>query len=394
MAATRARRKPGESAGKSPDESLTAMDLMGEQEGEPAGLFDAEPTEIVRVHRLDDGNKKWLFHGRLTVEEANEERLAVLWGGGKYRIQLLRTTDDGRQVIAKTRFVDLPGPYRPPVSPLPTGKQEDAARPGPGVADVIAFQQGGGVGPQQALDMAVVSQVLDLMKDMKSGPRADWTPVISAGLTAVTGIVTAMLNRPREDNPALALLQDKLEDIQRRMEQPRTSPDSPAGMMRELLAAFRMMNEMRESVDGRGESDPMDKLLSVASRVLEHAPLNNGAGQSVAAPAKPGSDVPLWQQMIVSQRGHFLRSAALGVDPELAADVTMAYLPDQSRGIVLELLARPDLPQVVIQVIPEMGNYRHWLTQFVDALRAINAPEPGNDDPSLGGEEVTDDSTE
>lgn len=338
----------------------------------------------VRLTRRDDMEKTMVFHGRLAISEANEDKIAELFGGGFYRAQLHERDQGGQYRIIKTRTFKIPGAYRPPAGILPglPGSASTAGvspGTGPGLSSLPP-----GVSAGEALNSALVGSVIDLLKGMKEAsrpatPNIDWGPVIAGGTTILTALVTKLIERPTTDGKAEMM--ELLERFAAMVKPPANQPGPASSGIADAVAAIRELLEVKDMIGGGGEKpDPTDVMLAGVPKLLEIMANQSGRpGQpkpGVAQPPALPPDTPMWKRILLSQRGGILRSAAMGVEPEFAADVALTYLPQELTGAVTEFLALPDHVELAMQTIPELRSYSHWATGFFKALiDAINAPE-------------------
>lgn len=328
--------------------------------------------------------KKYVYHGMLAMEEATETFVGGLFGGGHYRAQLRVTDETGRQIIKRSRDFALPGAYKPPAGELPGSPALASTRavsPGTG-ASLSTLPPGVSAG--EALNSALVGSVIDLLKGMKEAsrpatPSIDWGPVIAGGTTILTALVTKLIERPATDSKAETL--ELLERFAAIVKAPVNQPGPAASSISDAVEAIRSLIEVKDMIGGGGEKpDPTDVMLAGIPKLLEIMASQSGKpGQpkpGVAQPPALPPDTPMWKRILLSQRNGILRSAAMGVEPDFAADVALTYLPQELTGAVTEFLALPDHVELAMQTIPELRSYSHWAAGFFKALHdAINAPE-------------------
>ena len=370
-------------------------------EGLEAGMLEAPPALIearggedyVRVHRQDDLTKEWIFHGRLDPQEATEEHLDGLFGGGVYRLIHYTRNPIGKFVIVATRKLRVPGRYRPPQE-LPGLASTVTPAPAAGSPAVPAGPVGPGSNATEVLNAGMVATVMDLLRASREQmtPRPDPMMAVLLELMAKqneqqTTLLTALLSRPEGgggQSDMLSMIRDVREMVTPR---PQDNPANPAVMMREFLRAMREFREASTEMKGDGESDPMassiDKLVGLLARGVP-APAPAPAPQRVAPPvAPPPPDLrPIWQQALARYRSTLIGWARAGLDPEWAAETVDNLAPGGALPV-----PGPSLEEV-LAADPALLPYRDWMGTFLSALYGEEAEEPAEE---VSGEEDADD---
>lgn len=392
-------RKP-RASGRSLEGNADATPLVNPQDVEASeasigGLFDStqDAEGYVKVWRRDDIDKQLVFHGRFAVEEATTDRVAELFGGGSYRAQLFERNGSGTFVIVKTVSFKLPGYYKPPKeTPLHGTQRQDKPASSAGESERM-----GTMNPSEALNTALVSQVIDMLKAVRQpqpNPLMDLLP-------SVIAIVPELMKRKDDVNPAItAMLQqqaDELRELRREMATVAQKPSGPPQNFLELAEQVRAMRELFQGDEG-GKPDPESMMWAAGLKALEV--LGQGKGASVAqqpasnnppaAGALADPNVPMWRKLLLSQKGSMLMAARFGIDPAAAAEVAVKRMPQHLMGVVGEFIQKPDHVALAMQEVPELREFERWTTDFFAAAHDMLI---GGEEEEIGGEEVEDDST-
>lgn len=366
------------------------------------------PDDYVRVHRLDDVLKQWTFHGRLAPEEATEEKLAKLFGGGSYRLTLWGRNEEGKFQYRAIKSVRLPGPYRPPRELPGTNDEADDADDAP--ARGTTPQVGTASNAMDVLNAGMVATVMDLLKasreQMAGRGESALTPLLIEMMTRQaeqqTQLLTALLTNRDGGTSArdewLQLFREAREMVAPR---PQDNPTNPSNIMREFLAAMREFRDASDELGGSraADADPMAasmvKLIDLLQRGASGqlpAPRPGTptapAGAAPAAPAQPAApqDTRPWAVLLRRYAGVLARWAQAGLDPQWAAETVLNLSPGEFQ---LPPLTVDDL----VQVAPVLTPWRDWLDQFLSEIYMLAAGESGDvsdgdDDDPLTGEEV------
>lgn len=357
------------------------QDENTEEGPETPELFrPSRDDSYVQLYRRDDLEKTWVYHGRLAASEASDEKVAELYGGGEFKLQLRERNDTGTFVIRQTRQIKLPGRYRPPDS-LPNNTRPSA----PATAASSGGDSSRGQSPGEMLNMAMVAQLMDMMKSMSNrptGPSVDWSVIVPAITGLLSTVLTAMLSRPKENNEELALMSERLARLSEEMQRMRNGPaEAQSNAMGQVISAVKDILEVKDMLESpnRGKADPVDSMLANLPTLLATMTGKPGA---VPQPqqAAPGTELPLWHRFLLSQKRALLRSAMMGVDASFAAEVAVTYMPQELTGAVSEFIARPDRADIAMQVIPELRSYERWVREFFDeGARLLLSPESDTD---------------
>lgn len=364
----------------------------------------------VRIMREGD-DKRWVTHGYLATDEAGPEKVAELFGGGKWMAQLISAGETGRAQVMRSVVFRVPGPYRPPTGPLPgTAPAVPVVMPGApaapsggsgGIAAVeslLSSMQRGNLSPREALDQAMVAQLLEISRVRQQG-APDWAGV----LTAVLPSLVEVLFRRGPDPQMVAML----ERMEAKLSQQGGPVSSGIGditkAIEQLLSVrdrLRDSSDEGRSGDGEGNGGLLKEGLGLIQTLLQaqaQGAMATGPGPAgpsripgkVEVPAMtpapvpapdPGPARPLWQQLMQRHRGQLVDAARRGLPVEFVADMVMNYLPAEYVGVLTEFLARPDAAAVAMQEIPELAEFPKWNEKFWGSLKDGMQEEGGDDD--------------
>lgn len=392
---------------------------MPEEDG--GSLFDRmEEDTYITVHRRDDINKDWVFHGKLTPQEAALETLAMMFGGGTYRCQeKVRDSMSGSWRIGRTRTVKVGGAYRPPTGLLPGAKDEAKAATAPGTAMVPT---GGtpdvmGAGILQLFQASATQQ--QMMMQMFSASQQQQSALlqaimkghdnkldIAALITAVAPIVQKFLEQPRQERDPLDMLK-AVGDIVRQNTGPQSNLADTLGTLRELLDFKDML------AGGGGSGDPMMDALPKLVEVIAEEQQARKAGLAPQAPrpapaapaVTPGASgpspaqvaMPAWEKIIRTQGARLLSEARAGRDPGLVAEVAWAWAPEGIKPVLAEFFEREDCQEQLLRLVPGLppefaGEFCAEAQELIFGEDEPEAtpPEATPDGGDLSGEEAPD----
>lgn len=383
-------RKPAEN----PD-GPQAVSPGAEYQGLPLLFWESEDPTQTRVRMMREAaNKKWEFHGYLSTDEAGPERVAEMFGGGRYLVQLVTAQAEGPSRIKETKLIVIPGAYRPPVGPLPgmqaatypEARPAPARGPGPGAAEVDAWtlatqrMQAGLLTPREALDQATVAQLLELTKTTR-GNAPNWGEL----LVQLVPLVLERVMTPRGGDEVSAKL-DRLIAVMEAQRQQGPVASSFADLTQAIEQVMGIRERLAEAGSGKSDDEEGGGMLKMAMELVKTLAAA-GQAQGAAAPAgsripgkvevpvapspdtTPGPGVPLWKQLLGHYRAQLLDAARRGLSPSLVSDIILNYLPSEYAGVLQEFLARPDADQVVIQEIPELAEFQSWNRKLWTDLR-------------------------
>lgn len=342
--------------------------------GQPTQLFAGIPgLERVKVYRTDERTKRRVFHGNLSVEEATEDRVGELFGGGHYRLSATRRDGQGSEVFATSVTVDIPGPYKPPMGNLPgltVPVAAPAAATGPGYDSPLVGRIPPGVDVKTFLDQVVMAKGLDALESRPTAPGTDLTPMVAM----MTGVLETMAEMVKAISQPREAVRDPLVDrILQRLDQLGETPKTPMG---ETVSALRDLLKLKDQLSGKEapEQEENDPMFRLAERALGVLSANRPGAPGAPAPAAESgvavpANVPPWVLMLREYQARLMHAATTGDDPEFIAEMVARYIPDQYRGALLELVQQPNAAALVAQVVPTLQHYGTWLDQLVEALR-------------------------
>lgn len=389
--------------GNVPDMPTSPSELMTDDvpDGPLTFLFfpeaDKRRSPRVKITRLNE-DKRWVTHGMLAPEEATEEMVAGLFGGGKYAAQLIQRQDDGKDKIEKTKTFFIPGKYRPPLGDLPGIALAANPTPPPG-----SYPQQNMPAPsanpnvmnaREAIDTALVSKVMEVLKPERAA--TNWPEVVVSLLTVATPIIQTMMEvRKPQVDPAISQLTETIRRLEERIAQPPQTPTPITG----AAAAFKEMAEMRalllggvEAGEEKASGGADNMLMQLGMKVLDalgksqpqpqppQPPQNPALGQGGAPPMNP-------MEALLRQYGpQLVASAQRGMSPAFVAEMINNYVPQEAVGLLQELIARPDLATYLPQMVPGLQALPKWTTEFATELKAYGAEvEEGDDDEESNG---------
>lgn len=395
---------PRKPPGKPPEEP--ASELPGGDDSEGSALLygpdEIDPRwrdPVVRIYREDDRTKKPVFHGVLAVDEASEMLVAEMFGGGRWKAQIIATDELGQSNIKRSKVFSLSGPYHPPVKALPMGQRpEAAAAAAPMRGEVSTLPTA-----NESLNAALVGSVIDLLKAQREGvgrnPIADWVPVLVPLASGLMALLSKMAEKkseaPTEMVIALEQLRAELASMKDRPGPATTAVTDALEGIERIVKLTRNVKRMAGADDEAVPPDPETAMWGMAGKLLEHlgpkgipAPTSEQPAAVIGTipPAPtPTAARPLWEQVLLNYRARLVDSAMRGVNPELVADVAVQFAPPQFVGTLQEFVQRPDMVAVASQVVPELQQFPQWTEQFFQALRgAVTGEEEGDDGPGQG----------
>lgn len=360
-----------------------SANMNDDLEGEQILLFAGVPgLERVKVFREDERTRKPVFHGNLPVDETTVDRVTELFGGGKYILRATTRDAQGAEVFATARTIVVPGPYKPVTGPLP-GVGTTLAT---GTVAMTPMAASGGSEIRELMESALAGKLMDLLKPtapVAVAPPLDFVKMATAAAALITAVVPLLESRNKGEPLVLTLFQQMQEELKAI----RNAPTPQQSSMRDLLATMRGFAEVKELIGGgSGEGAPKeeggDKMWELASRALSVL-TGQGAPQPVNDPSVVGS-IPAtaptmqpWQQLLTEYAPRLMDSAQRAVEPELVAELVARYVPEHQRGTLMELVQQPNTAELIVSVVPAMGNYPAWLTQFIAACKEelLGAPD-------------------
>lgn len=371
-----------------------------DNDGTPTNLFDGAGREQrVRLYREDDVSKRMIFHGALAVEEATEDKVAELFGGGKFRAQLMVRNETGLEVVQRTQDFRLPGAYIVPTGKLPGIGPAPTAAATPTGAPTLDFRAGGTMSPNEALNQVLINQVLDVVRAGRE-TRTTYEPLLQFATVILPPLIEGIFSRKAD---AGSEVRAALDEMRRELASLRNQPGPVTAGIGDAVKAIRELVEVRDVITGGGNGDGeggekgmMWKIAGEALKVLAgqqpnpaaEAPPSRIPGRTEVPMQPQGPPRPMWEQMLLHYRPQLLETIRRGVAPEFAADIALQFMEPTVQGVVVEFVKRPDHVQLAAQVIPELVEFPVWSEAFWRTIREAMAEEPER---STEGEQESED---
>jgi hypothetical protein len=346
-------------------------------------IFEYRGEGRVGIHRRDDYTKKFVFHGYLTPSDATEAKVAELFGGGDYRLQLrYPDAETGHESIRAVKNFRLPGSYKPPTTSLP-GVGTPQAAPVVGTLPPGGIQVGSN--SREMLDAAMTSQVMDLLKmskEMRPSGDEKVLPLVMAQMQSMQAMllkVMEVMATPRDvADPTANMI--AMMGVMAEMFKSRERAEAPTDVTK-LIEGMRALKDLSDDVNlppgttGDPLMDSIPRVLGVVEQLAAGQRRNNPpqgvVPVSTPTPLPVQSAMPLWQQLVIRSKGLLLNVASRGVDPAEAAQSMAVMMPEQHVGILKEMLVQPDAVSTLMNVIPELQNYPDWTKRFIATLQEV-----------------------
>jgi len=386
-AAAKAPAKAGGKGSKKP--APAALDTISIEDGpeQPMNLFQTVPSDSVRVDisRWMPEKAIWMWHGRISLEDATADFLQEKFGGGRYQLKSQKRDDQGKWKWWKFVSLEIPGPYIPPAD-LPSLSKK-AAAPDSGAAVVGTVPSGPGQYRElrEMMEATMVTKMIDLMKPQPS----QLTPIIVPLLGFLGPIILQLMTSrgpavPVEVTLALAEMKHQLE---------KGNQAAPGGI-RETMETISLVTEMQEMLKGGAPPKTSEGAPDMFGRMTEIVKLMMDRSQQVPqlAPGQPAAQTTQqqgeqvvfleWEVMLREQAGMLINAARRNMDPQSAADAVITFLPTDREGAMMEMLQVEDPQVAIIAVIPEMAGYQKWLGEVLTNLKAHFIGEASEGDPT------------
>lgn len=390
----------------SPLRKLVAEEEVNQDgQADVMSLFDDMQTDTYTlIHRMDDITKRWVYHGRLSLNESNEETILERLGGGEYQVRERVRNDAGSYVYGRSRTFKLAGAYKKPteiidnVAPKVGGRTDDPAlRMGDGIQGGTSINEIMGAGVLQLFQTqaAMQQQQMQAMRDASEAsrallmaavnqPKTDWVSLLATLLPVVLDFMKSSRNNDLNPLEITKLVTDAIKQN-----------TGASGGMKDAIAAIKELLEVKDMLNGDGASG--DPMLDTANKALDlvSAGLAARAGAApppASAPPQAASAVPLapYQQALRANGKRLLVAAQQAKDPELIAEVISEFMPPTMKGVLRELMAREDCAQLVMAEIPGLRVYEMWTVQVCGELQRIMFPDQFPEDEEPGTAEVVD----
>ena len=349
----------------------------------PITLFDnLRPDDQIRIYREDERTHKSVFHGVLGRDEGTEDRVFELFGGGKYRAQVMARNEGGSYIVDRSSDFILPGSYKPVVGDLP-----GTVRP-PGIVGVIPASSVAPVsGTRELMESAMFSKVMELMQSGKAPSAIDWPPIVASMATLAGTIITGLLNKKSGPDPETRAALDRMENILAGI---KGQPGPATTAIGDAVRAIKELVEVRDVIQGGANSDGGEKgqMWAMGAKLLEAIAARGAMPQAPdlampqlasPGPQAPGPVHPLWHQWLLHYEGQLVTAARRGADPQGLAEMVANMLPTDEEGILLEFLAKVNAESLVLEVVPALRDFPTWTAAVIRALREEMGPDDEHD---------------
>jgi hypothetical protein len=382
-------------------EAGVAPDEAGGEDA--ASLFDASGDARVRVMRRDQTTQKFVTHG-FFPPTVKEEDIAMAFGGGNYRAQLvIPDPASGLSKIKRSRDFSIPGAYRPPnrITTMEEVGQNPAPAAVNGGREMMLAPTGGDLA--SILNAGVVSTLLDLLKTTKeinTRPVAGPDPMLlklmeiqAASQQQMMQLMLTIATKETGDSKKEVLdLMTKMKELTAPTNGGAPNPANPLDMFNSMLETFKSFREAADDVASpRGGSGDvfMDSIPKLVEVVAEQSRLSKDRAASMPRPAPvpttqvntalpPSTDgVPMWRVVLKQQAPRLIQAAQQGQDADVLAGMAVMFAPTAFVPTLREFFHR-DHEEVVNQVmeeIPELSLHRDWVNIFVESVQERLFPE-------------------
>jgi len=386
---------PDGTVGVAADEEVGPDDLGPSMLVFPRETWDTSWREPrVRLYRQDPITTKWSLHGYFPIDTFTDDVVAQAFGGGRWIAQVIASDDRGKQDIRRSRRIELSGAYRPPIKSLP-GLDPAGTAPAPSPGGPVPSEGPmvtGRMSPAEMISSLQVQQLIDISAaGRKAAPAVDYTPLILKGME----VLAAFLTRPKETD-GLDVLRVELGQLREAVQAQANKPGPATSGIADVVEAMQSLMGLRDMIsDGGGKKESgEDALYSLGGKLVEFlgnqkqpaaaeiptGQLGATVGTMPTPTPTPVTAMPIWQQVLLRYARDMVNAATRGVDPNLAADYTAAMIPSEVEGAVREFLARPDADTVLVQVVPQMGQFQAWTVEYIKGLREAFSPEAGQEE--------------
>lgn len=353
-----------------------------EQEEERATLFDlGDDDKIVYVWRIHPVSKKMVYQYKLQPDEATEEEIQRLSGGGVYTCREKGRNEDGIMVFGRQRTVEIAGVAREPLVPKATA--DELAPTGAAVAGPVV-----GESQKTSMDDIMMGGVLRLFttqaeasevqarmfQAMADRPQTDWAAVLTAAMPLLVAllakkddapnpmeIVTQVASLVKESASSANSFKEQLEvmnevfDIKERTA---PAPEDGLSMLAAQLPKILEIISSEQTTKGR-----MPTQEEVQQRLATAAP------SPAADPSTPKKvAMPIHLALLKKFKPLLVQWSQQGKDAGLMGEFLANSVPERFRGAVQEFLLREDAEALVYQVVPELQQYPAWTRECFDAL--------------------------
>jgi len=345
----------------------------------------------IQVYRKNERTKSYVYTQCRLDPDASMEDISRELGGGTFSLrERKRDPDTGRWGIGMQRVVEVEGSpkvYVPPSSPTELAVPGSAAPTSEsgGGSQSIGFNDimtGGLLNMFTTMGKAGEMQMLAMQK-MMDRPRTDWGPIFVA-LAPVFQAVVQRANQP-EKEPINVL--EVMEKVLPLVQQP-TPTTGFKDMIETMTALEGFKQTLSEGGGGGDDADPVKIAMANVPRLLQIIENEQAARKGVMPTAKQLQEAVQRDALPAGDGGldkakrwlkqfslTMIRWAQEAKDPEAMAESTLDLIPTQFHGTLSEFLGREDAEQLVYEVVPQLGPYKQWTTDFFNALHAEFYPD-------------------
>lgn len=381
-------------------------------DGESPILFpEAGPDDSVEVKRLNDRDARWEYVCKLLPQDATQERVAQIKGGGRYRLQLQGPhPETGKPVYKRRVSFEVDGPAHALV--LNPG----VVTPPPAGTVVTTVPGSETEGPQRVtVDNILSAGILQLFNTMQAVNQTMLQTVKEARapgpedstgktLVAMLEVVKAAISKPAPEARDPLEMLEKVGNIIK-------STSQPGGSFKDLVETMNEVLDLKERAAPAGDStgDPvldmiresLPKVISVvqeeqrrrhlpvmsrddiAKRVAQQLTTPKAAAALAPGAAVPAASVPETEgtmnpallAFLTGRRKVWHKAAEKGADPAIVAGYEWAMVDDSYRGVIREFMDREDGFALLTTFAPEVTQYQAWYDEFYGALHQEIFPE-------------------
>lgn len=345
-------------------------------------LFDlGGDDKVVYVWRIHPVSKKMVYQYKLLPEEATEEEIQRLSGGGKYTCREKERNEGGVMVFGRQRSVEVAGAPREPLVPKSTVEELAPTGSVPSVA--VSPDKGG-----TTIDDVLTAGILRLFTSqaeasetqakmyqaMIARPQTDWTGVV----VALVPIVTAMIEKKDGGPNPLQMVTEIAKLVKQ--------STSSAGDFKDTLAAMNDVLDIKERTGPQAE-DPLTAMAGQLPKILEVISSEQKQGRTPtaedvqrrlaqqSASNEGAANVPPHQMFLKRFSPMLRRWATEAKDPSLLGEFIIQSVPEKFHGALKEFLQRDDAEELVFQYIPDLRNYPAFTKECFGTMADFFEPE-------------------
>ena len=350
-------------------------------------LFDAMGEDsYINLKRRDEHSKQWVYQGRLSPSEANEEFIAATYGGGEYKaVERARNPETGNYDYARQRTIKVGGAYKgvPVERTAPDGtatveRATGAPREAAGAVKMDDLMMSQFVQMMQ-MNNAVMKSVIETARP--TGAPVDWGAILGIVVPSLTTLMTAMMQgqaSKRDPVEIAAELMDKLK-----------ASAAPVNPLKDRLEEMKLLREVGEAFGGGGgEPESIPGLLGryapdIIQALQGAKATDQGAARAALPSGPPAQERPTILDVVASYLPRLTAAAASGRDPGMYAQVVVDQVPAPFRASLRALVVTPGVVDTLIQRHPPIAEHRDWLVALVEGVKGELGVGP-RVDPAVG----------